>query len=103
MTIPSTILANLKVLSEETNESLLNIYINMALTAVLHRMYPFGWDEDDTDFPDQYENIVLELALRYYMKRGAEGENYHSENGVNRTYTNDTDLLSRIVPRGVIM
>ena len=96
------LLQKLMVLSEETDESLLEIYLELAEDAVLERLYPYG--ADDYDIPVKYSNIVLELALRFYMRRGAEGENYHSENGVNRTYNSDNkDLLDRIVPRGKLM
>jgi len=50
----------------------------------------------------QYESIVVEMALCSYAKMGAEGQTYHGENGVNRSYETamyPDSLTKLIVPR----
>ena len=61
-------------------------------------MYPFGIPED-TEIPERYDYFQIRLAQRYFLRRGAEGEIEHNENGVNRTYqsVNDEDILRNIV------
>ena len=92
-------LEKLSILTGEVDRDLLSVYLDLAEEAFLSRLYPFGRSEDKT-VPAQYNNSLLELATRYYMRRGAEGESYHAENGVNRTYAsaNDNDILQRVVP-----
>jgi hypothetical protein len=41
-----------------------------------------------------------------YNRQGSEGETYHSENGINRTYASANvpdDLLKGIVPLGKVL
>lgn len=49
-----------------------------------------------------YEGIILQLALSSVAKMGAEGEKYHSEGGVIRTYDSGdyypTSLTNKIIP-----
>ena len=42
--------------------------------------------------------LQVKLAVRYFLRRGGEGETRHSENGIDRTYgsVNDEDLLSEV-------
>lgn len=83
---------------------LFEMYLEDAEEAILNRMYPFGYEEN-TVVPPKYHRTMVELAVRQYERLGAEGETYHSENGVHRTYgggLNDPDLLSRITPRGKV-
>jgi hypothetical protein len=60
-------------------------------------MYPFGY-EDGTAVPARYEQIQILLAVELYSKRGAEGQVSHSENGINRSWAEDSPLLKRILP-----
>ena len=72
------------------------VYLTLALNAILGRRYPFGIPEvyDIT----QYEYKQCELASRYFLRRGGQGERVHNENGVNRTYdsVDDEDILKKI-------
>ena len=81
-----------------TND-LVTILLEDAEQAILNRIYPFGVPED-AEMPMRYESVQCRLAQRYFLRRGAEGEIVHNENGVNRTYdsVNDKDLLDTIVP-----
>ena len=79
--------------------SLVTILLDDAESAILNRIYPFGIPED-AEMPTRYESIQCKLAQRYFLRRGAEGEIAHNENGVNRTYdsVDDEDLFKTVVP-----
>lgn len=57
---------------------------------------------EDKPYEDIYEGIILQLALSSVAKMGAEGEKYHSEGGVIRTYDSGdnypTSLTNKIIP-----
>ena len=83
---------------EAATDALVTVYLNQAQAAMLHRRYPFGIP---TEYDlSAYDDIQCELASRYFLRRGGQGEISHSENGVNRTYqsVNDEDLL-RVIPQ----
>lgn len=81
-----------------TNE-VLAVYLALAKDAIFNRMYPFGVPASVTDIPSQYEVLQCKITMRYFLRRGAEGEKSHNENGVNRTYgsVNDEDLLAEVM------
>lgn len=64
---------------------------------------------DEKPYEDIYAGIIVQLALSAIARYGIEGENYHSEGGVIRTYDNATDyplaLTRKIIPlaKGVDM
>ena len=91
-----TMLATLISPDVETNE-VLDSMLALARGLVLNRMYPFGYPEDTT-VPARYEQIEIQLAVELYNKRGAEGQTGHSENGINRSWPEESKLLRRIVP-----
>ena len=64
---------------------------------VLNRMYPFGYP-DGTAVPPRYERIQIQLAAELYSKRGAEGQTSHSENGISRSWAEQSALLKRVLP-----
>ena len=92
-------LAAFKVLiSPDTDtDEVLTSMLAATESLILNRMYPFGY-EDDQVVPKRYEQIQLQLAVELYTKRGAEGQSSHSENGISRSWTEKSPLLSRIVP-----
>lgn len=57
---------------------------------------------EEKPFEDIYEGIIIQLALSAVSKMGAEGEKYHSEGGVIRTYDSAADyplaLTQKIIP-----
>ena len=83
---------------ENATDSLVSVYLTKAEAAIFNRLYPFGIPDGAT-VPTQYETLQCDLALRYFVRQGAEGEISHNENGYNRTYqsVNDEDLLSEIM------
>ena len=80
-------------------DALVSLYLDDAKAAILRRLYPFGSIQYG-DIPDIYEMLWCKLAYRYFLRRGAEGEYIHDENGINRHYSspNDEDLLKEVTP-----
>ena len=80
-------------------DALVCLYLNDAKAAILRRLYPFG-DISEQAIPAIYEMLLCKLAYRYFLRRGAEGEYIHDENGINRHYSspNDEDLLKEVTP-----
>ena len=84
---------------EAATDALVSVYLDDANSAILRRRYPFGVPDDVAEIP-RYDMLQVKLAVRYFLRRGGEGENRHSENGIDRTYgsVNDEDLLMEITP-----
>lgn len=80
-------------------DALVSVYLDDAKAAILRRRYPFGLPED-ADVEPIYEMLQVKLAVRYFLRRGGEGEMKHSENGIDRTYgsVNDEDQLMEVTP-----
>lgn len=93
-----------RVMCEETDETIINAYLDIAAEKILARAYPF--DNTVTEIPLRYKLLQCEIAAYLINKRGAEGQTAHSENGISRTYGSadvPESLLSAIVPQcGVI-
>ena len=79
-------------------DSLITVLLDEANDLILNRMYPFGIPQE-TELPTRYETYQCRLAQRFFLRRGAEGEIVHNENGVNRTYesVDDEDILRNII------
>lgn len=92
-------LAMLKNLSGETDEGVLLTFLTLAGQKIIQRAYPYRTDIEEV--PAKYATTQVEIACYLLNKRGAEGETYHSENGINRSYENadvPDSMLSRVVP-----
>ena len=97
-------LTMVKVMCNETDETIINAYLDIAAQKILARAYPF--DSSVTEVPQRYKLLQCEIAAYLINKRGAEGQTAHSENGISRSYENGDapeSLLSAITPMcGVI-
>lgn len=82
----------------QASDAMIAAYLDDAADAILLRRYPFGVP-DGTVLPREYERLQCRLAARYILRRGAEGEDGHNEDGVNRSYgsVNDEDLLAEVI------
>lgn len=92
-------LAMLKNLSGESDEGVLLTFLTLAGRKIIQRAYPYRTDIEEV--PGRYATTQVEIACYLLNKRGAEGETYHSENGINRSYENadvPDSMLSRVVP-----
>lgn len=87
----------------DIEDEVVKAYLQMAENAMLRRLYPFSTTQQV--LPTQYDMDQCELAMRYYNRRGAEGETSHNENSINRTYgsVDDSDILNRLVPYAKVM
>ena len=86
---------------DDTNDGVLNTYLEIAAQKILNRMYPYKTDYSDLEVPDRYAMIQLNIAVYLLNKRGAEGEIQHIENGIHRNYGSSDvpdGLLKDIVP-----
>lgn len=84
----------------EATDAIIAVYLNLACNAMLERLYPYDSEKTSEDIPERYDTIQCELAARYYLRRGGQGEINHEENGVNRQYSSvdDEDILRRLTP-----
>lgn len=80
------ILQAVKTLTGSANETELNVYISLAESSVIGRLFPFNQNATWADVPEKHHMRTCEIAAYLYNKRGAEGEVSHSESGVSRTY-----------------
>lgn len=80
----------------DTDEVLMDT-LEAAGALILNRMYPFGYP-DGTAVPERYDLLQVQLAVELYSKRGAEGQTNHSENGVSRTWPEQSKLLKQVLP-----
>jgi len=84
----------------EATDEVVAVYLALACNAMLERLYPFDSAKDSFDLPVRYDTLQCELAARYFLRRGGQGEINHEENGVNRNYASvdDVDILQRLTP-----
>lgn len=91
---------------EAATDALVSVYLSDAETAILRRLYRVYADmPDGVSLPAIYDFLSCKLAARFFLRRGAESEISHSENGVNRSYgsVNDEDLLMEVMPYARVM
>lgn len=96
-------IAMVKVLVEsdpEATDEVVSAYLSLALSAMIERLFPYDSNKDEADVPVRYDMTQCELAARYFLRRGGQGEINHEENGVNRQYgtVDDEDILKRLTP-----
>ena len=85
-------------------DGLILAYLSVAEDAILNRLYALR-RPDNATLPARYDIYQCKLAARYVLRRGAEGEIIHDENGIVRHYASvdDSDILNEIVPYAVVM
>ena len=77
---------DVKLITGETNDDLISVYLGRASDAILNRMYQFNLDERPESVPDRYLSLQTQIAVYLINKMGGEGEIRHNENGINREY-----------------
>lgn len=87
---------------EDVTDETISAFLRCAASAIGDRMYPFGNNgnfSNSESVPSKYETLQCRLAVRYISRMGGEGENYHNENGIIRTYdsANDEDILREVM------
>lgn len=84
----------------DATDETIAVYLSLACRAMLKRLFPLHPDKTAEDIPECYDSDQCELAARYFLRRGGQGEINHEENGVNRQYASvdDADILNRLTP-----
>ena len=85
---------------DETDQGILEVYLELAGQKILNRMYPFKEDYEGLEVPDKYVMAQLNIACYLLNKRGAEGQIQHIENGIHRNY-GDADVPDKML-EGVV-
>lgn len=100
MTMVQTIVQD----SSSEAEPVLASYLQMAMDAIMTRLYPFAIP-DDASLPSRYDMLQCRIAGDMYLRRGAEGETVHIENNIHRTYrsTDWEELLKYVTPYAEVM
>jgi len=88
---------SVRISPDTATDDVLNDTLAVAGALILNKMYPFGYP-DGTVVPARYEQIQIQLAVELYSHRGAEGQTSHSENGISRSWPEQSRLLKQIVP-----
>lgn len=93
----------LRVLLDEGDEpeedAVLLTFLRIAGEKIIEKAFPFR--SDTHEVPAKYGMTQVEIAAYLMQKRGAEGETYHSENGINRSYEAATvppSMLAGVIP-----
>ena len=95
----------MSVMTGETDEAKMSVFLTLAGQKILEKVYPFGIPTDEegnpVEVPSKYHWTQIEVANFLVNKIGAEGETFHSENGVQRTYEKASvpeSMLRNVVP-----
>ena len=81
------------------NERVLQVKVNQAIRKVkTYRNYSATSmsEEDIQNDLYNYYSVIFALAEYYYNQRGGEYETQHSEDGVNRTWIKEEELLKGV-------
>lgn len=79
-------------LRDEKDEDL-RAYLDLAKSKLIDHIYPY---EKPAELDKQYDMKQIELAIILFSKKGAEGEEHHNENGVNRKYQSEEKFFMSI-------
>ena len=85
----------------KATDALVMVYLSQAQSDIMLELYrAYGSVPEGAMMPEMYDNLQCDLAARKFLRRGAQAESAHNENGVNRTYasTDDAELLKKVMP-----
>ena len=71
-------------IEDETNQEILITYLQAAESEILAWRYPSG--STVTEVPTEYDMTEVFAVVAGYSQQGAEGQTYHAENGITRTF-----------------
>lgn len=86
------------LIGEDVPSETVSVYLAIAGQKILQKAFPFN---PNAPMPSKYDLLQCEIACYLYLKRGAEGETIHNENGVNRTYESASvpdSMLKSVTP-----
>ena len=87
------------VVGGSDTDEVLSTYLDLAGSKIIAKAYPY--QNDISEVPAQYAHLQVEIAAYMLIKRGAEGQTSHSENGVSRSYENGDvppSMLKAVIP-----
>ena len=109
LTILKSLIPSYLKVSDENPDGLsddrLNHYLNVAKEAILNKRHPFGYP-DETTMESRFNNLQIEIAKYLVFKEGMEGETYHGENGINRSFEKGIvpeSMLRGVTPKAQIL
>lgn len=92
-------IAMIQSLTGETNSNIISIYLIIAKSELMRKIYPYG--DGTEEFPTKYDGLHIQATEYLLNKRGAEGETQHSENGLTRSYESGglpKSMTEQIIP-----
>ena len=95
------IISKVSLIANEENTEIINAYLDIAKNKILLKAFPFE-DTSLMEMPEKYQSLWIDATVFLLLKRGAEGETSHNENGVNRSWASDdlpVYMIKEIVPR----
>lgn len=99
----ATKIALVKQMTDETDETVIAAFLDLAGMTVCKTAYPTAAVTDDlkTKALAEYPHVQVKAAAYLLNKRGADGQTSHGENGISRGYEAGDlppSLLREIVP-----
>lgn len=101
---PEEKITMLQTMTDETNQTTLSSYLQLAQQIVFEKAYPYGGHPET--MPAKYDGVHVEIAAYMINQRGAEDETSHLENGISRHWEDGSisrSLLRRITPTASII
>ena len=74
-----------QAMTGETDANMVSAYLAMAAETIRNYVDPYAVMTAD-DVMSRYGSVQIRAAAYFLNKRGAEGQNQHSENGILRSY-----------------
>lgn len=89
----------------EATPTVLRVYLMQAAQKILDRLYPLNPEMYADGVPEEYAVLHCELSARLFLRRGGEGQQSSSENGIERVWgsPDDEDILSRLTPYAAVV
>lgn len=95
------IIEKVSIIANEDDVQIINAYLDIAANKILNKAFPF-MDTSVMEVPTKYQSLWIDATVYLILKRGAEGEVTHNENGINRTWENGdlpASMLKEITPQ----
>ena len=95
------IIEKVSIIANEDDMQIINAYLDIAANKILNKAFPF-MDTSVMEVPTKYQSLWIDATVYLILKRGAEGEITHNENGINRTWENGdlpASMLKEITPQ----
>lgn len=87
--IKLTPLEQLQLLTGESDEELLLLFLELSKQKILNYT-------NREVMLDSFNNVLVNIALILYNRRGLEGESSHSEGGISQSFHSIDEVLSEI-------